>query len=256
MEVNPLHKLMRPRSIAFMGASNNITRMGSFLLTNVIGGGFEGPIYPVHPREETVLGLKAYRRIADLPEVPDLLVLVIPTRLVPEVMEEAGRKGIDRVIVVSGGYEEVDSEEGRRRHLPHTGAGRNPVDLTYSREEDALLHHLPKLILGDDRIDGLLLYGVFGADWLLQLDEMLGGGYVKVDREALLEMGRTKGREFLELVRTFGKPVLGATFMDHSDSMVRELARGGVPLYPGPERAARAMAAMYRDRLFLDRVPA
>jgi acyl-CoA synthetase (NDP forming) len=101
MDGNPLEKLMFPRSVAFMGASNNIMRMGSFLLVNLIGGKFEGPVYPVHPSEETVLGLKAYRKLEDLPEVPDLLVLVIPTGLVPDILEEAGSMGIDRAIIVS-----------------------------------------------------------------------------------------------------------------------------------------------------------
>ncbi len=112
MGEHPLKKLMFPRSVAFMGASNNILRMGSFLLVNLIGGKFEGPIYPVHPKEETVLGLKAYKRLRDLPEVPDLLVLVIPTRLVPDILEEAGTLGIDRAIIVTAGYDEVSSETG------------------------------------------------------------------------------------------------------------------------------------------------
>ena len=112
MGEHPLKKLMFPRSVAFMGASNNIMRMGSFLLVNLIGEKFDGPIYPVHPKEETVLGLKAYKRLRDLPEVPDLLVLVIPTRLVPDILEEAGTLGIDRAIIVTAGYDEVSSEAG------------------------------------------------------------------------------------------------------------------------------------------------
>ena len=67
MGEHPLKKLMFPRSVAFMGASNNILRMGSFLLVNLIGEKFDGPIYPVHPKEETVLGLKAYRRASREP---------------------------------------------------------------------------------------------------------------------------------------------------------------------------------------------
>ncbi len=113
MAENPLHKLMNPKSVAVFGASNNIARMGSLCLLAMISEEFDGPIYPVHPSEDTIFGLKAYKSLKDLPEVPELLLLVIPSHLVPEVLEEAGEIGIDRVIIITAGYEEVDKTEGR-----------------------------------------------------------------------------------------------------------------------------------------------
>ena len=107
---SPLYPIVNPRSIAFFGASNNFTAMGTSQLMSVKALGFEGPIYPVHPREETVQGLRAYRSVMDLPEVPELAVMVLPTGIVPDVLEECGRKGIRHAIVVSGGFREVGGE--------------------------------------------------------------------------------------------------------------------------------------------------
>ena len=69
--------------------------------------GFDGAVYPVHPTETTVFGLKAYPDVADLPEVPDLAVLVLPTKVVNQTLEACGRKGVKRAVVVSGGFKEV-----------------------------------------------------------------------------------------------------------------------------------------------------
>jgi acyl-CoA synthetase (NDP forming) len=107
---SPLYKIANPDSIAFFGASNNIGRMGTNLLLSVMSGGFPGRIYPVHPSESKVQGLEAFPSAADLPETPDLAVMVLPTRIVNSTLEECGRKGIHHAIVVSGGFKEIGSD--------------------------------------------------------------------------------------------------------------------------------------------------
>jgi len=104
--------MVNPASLAFYGASNNFGSMGSIILASVKGLGFEGPIYPIHPTEDNVQGYPAYRSLDDAPETPDLAVMVLPTAIVPERLEECGRKGVRHAIVVSGGFKEV-GEEGR-----------------------------------------------------------------------------------------------------------------------------------------------
>ena len=103
---SPLYPIANPESIAFFGASNNISAMGTNLLLSLLDLGFEGAVYPIHPKEERVHNLKAYRSVTDLPEVPDVAVLVLPTRIVCRTMDECGRKGIKHAIVVSGGFKE------------------------------------------------------------------------------------------------------------------------------------------------------
>ncbi len=110
IEESPLYPIVNPRSIAFFGASNRFTSMGTNQLSSIQDLGFSGSIYPIHPKEDRVLGLKAYKRVQDLPEVPDLAVMVLPTPIVPQVMEECGRKGIRHAVVVSGGFKEVGGD--------------------------------------------------------------------------------------------------------------------------------------------------
>ncbi|HBJ76252.1 MAG TPA: CoA-binding protein, partial [Syntrophaceae bacterium] len=104
IEESPLYFIVNPRSIAFFGASNNFLRMGSMMLSSVQALGYEGRIYPIHQKEKEVRGHKAYASILDLPEVPDLAIIVLPTEVVCQTLEDCGKKGIRHAIVVSGGF--------------------------------------------------------------------------------------------------------------------------------------------------------
>jgi acyl-CoA synthetase (NDP forming) len=89
------------------GASNRFAAMGTNLLSSIMALGFEGEIFPVHPKEKEVMGLKAYPSVEELPEVPDLAFMVLPTKVVPQTLEACGQKGIKQAIIVSGGFKEV-----------------------------------------------------------------------------------------------------------------------------------------------------
>ncbi|MFX1574377.1 MAG: CoA-binding protein [Promethearchaeota archaeon] len=106
-----IEDFLNPKSLTVFGANNNLmTTMGSMQLRNIIaGGGLEEEIYPVHPRLEKVQGFKAYKSVFDIPIVPDLAFLILPTQIVPEVMEQCGQKGIKRLIITSGGFRESGS---------------------------------------------------------------------------------------------------------------------------------------------------
>lgn len=80
------------------------------MLGSLLSIGFEGTIYPVHPKEKTVMDLKAYPSIMDVPEIPDLAIIVLPTHIVCDTMEQMGKKGIRHAVVVSGGFKEVGTE--------------------------------------------------------------------------------------------------------------------------------------------------
>ncbi|MBN1662230.1 MAG: CoA-binding protein [Deltaproteobacteria bacterium] len=107
---SPLFPIANPRSIAFFGASNKMTTMGTIQMMSMKELGYEGRVYPIHLTEKEVLGYKAYQHVADLPEVPDLAIIVLPTAIVSRTMDECGRKGIRRAIVISGGFKEVGAE--------------------------------------------------------------------------------------------------------------------------------------------------
>lgn len=107
---NPLHAIMNPSSIAVVGASNNVSKMGTIQLLNIIYGGFAGDIFPVHPTEKEIFGRKAYGAVADLPRAPDLALLVAPTRIIPEVLEAFGRIGTRHAIIVTAGFRETGEQ--------------------------------------------------------------------------------------------------------------------------------------------------
>lgn len=84
--------------------------MGTSQLFSLTSLGYKGKLYPVHPKENQVQGMQAYKSVFDLPEVPDLALMVLPTRVVSQVLEECGQKGIKNAIIVSGGFKEVGGE--------------------------------------------------------------------------------------------------------------------------------------------------
>lgn len=103
---HPLNYILNPKSIAFVGASSDISKPGALHLLSLIGT-FKGKIYPVHPKEREILGKKAYKSIQDLPEIVDLLVVMVPNSVVPKLLIEAGEKGIKHAIIITAGYSEM-----------------------------------------------------------------------------------------------------------------------------------------------------
>lgn len=85
---SPLYPIINPRSIAIFGASNNFLRMGSLMLSSVQALGYEGKIFPIHLTEKEVRGHEAYTSIMDVPEVPDLAIIVLPTEIVCQTLAE------------------------------------------------------------------------------------------------------------------------------------------------------------------------
>ena len=112
-EKHPLYKIMHPSSIAFWGASNNSMVMGSVQLAHVLDMKFDGPVYPIHPKQDNIQGLKAYSKVSDVPGPVDLAVIILPTHVVPEALEDCGRFGIDSAIIVSAGFGEQEGTHGK-----------------------------------------------------------------------------------------------------------------------------------------------
>jgi acyl-CoA synthetase (NDP forming) len=84
--------------------------MGTGQLSSLLMQGFKGPIYPIHPSEESVMDMRAYKSVRDVPETPDMAVMVLPTGIVPGLLAECGEAGVRAVIVTSGGFREVGGE--------------------------------------------------------------------------------------------------------------------------------------------------
>ena len=106
-----LHKLINPKSVAIYGASNTYEKFGTMMLFRIITSGFDtSRVYPIHLRLDTVLGCKAYKNIADVPEIPDLVIIVIPSKFVIQTFKECAEKGVKYLLIVSGGFRELVDE--------------------------------------------------------------------------------------------------------------------------------------------------
>jgi len=103
----PLEAMLAPRAIAVVGATETGGTVGRTLLENLQAGGFEGAVYPVNPKRESVLGVKAYPKIGALPERADLAVIVTPAPTVPAVVRECAQAGVPGAIIISAGFKET-----------------------------------------------------------------------------------------------------------------------------------------------------
>ncbi|MGB6871638.1 MAG: CoA-binding protein, partial [Acidobacteriaceae bacterium] len=107
-----LQTIFAPKSVAVVGASERPGSVGFTVLTNLTGSSFGGPVWPVNPKRPTVLGLPAYKSIAELPGVPELIVVTTPAATVPGIIQEAVAAGVPSAIVISAGFKEV-GESGK-----------------------------------------------------------------------------------------------------------------------------------------------
>lgn len=105
-------RLLKPRSLAFVGASDSPVKVGGRRWLSMIGVGFSGPLYPVHPTRDSVAGFKAVRSLSEIPGEVDLVVIATPPQSVDGVIEDCVRKSVAGAIVITGGFGE-HSQEGR-----------------------------------------------------------------------------------------------------------------------------------------------
>ncbi len=100
-------KLFSPKSVAIIGASQKALSIGHVITKNLLKYGFKGPIYPVNPKPDDILGLKTYASIAEVPGEVDVAHISIPAKFVPAAIEDCGKKGVKFVIVNSAGFKEI-----------------------------------------------------------------------------------------------------------------------------------------------------
>jgi acetyltransferase len=99
-----LAKLFDPKTIAIIGASDEVGALGYILTQNLLNGGFQGTIYPIHPTLDAILGIKVYASLANIPQNIDLALIAVPAEQVPSVMEACGVAGIKGAIIHSSGF--------------------------------------------------------------------------------------------------------------------------------------------------------
>ena len=107
MDVHNLDRIFHPTRIALVGVTQNPRSVGGKVLSNLVGGGFNGVVYPVNPSQEAVLGIPCYPDVAQLPRTPDLAVICSPAEQVPDQVAACGEAGIRGLIIISAGFKET-----------------------------------------------------------------------------------------------------------------------------------------------------
>lgn len=104
---NDLAPFFSPAGVAIIGASTNPSKLSYGILKNMTLYGYSGEIYPVNPKADQILGLKAFQDVTLVPDPVDLAVIVLPAPTTPDVLRSCGERGIKAVIIISGGFREV-----------------------------------------------------------------------------------------------------------------------------------------------------
>jgi len=105
--MDKLDAMFFPKSLAIIGASNVPGKWGFLIITSILGKGYRGKIFPVNPKQETILGLKAYPRLDAIPEDIDLAILVIPARLIPDALRDCIARDIHAAVIITSGFKEA-----------------------------------------------------------------------------------------------------------------------------------------------------
>ncbi len=105
-----MEALWLPKSVAMIGATNKMGKWGFIILSRLLNEGFSGKIYPVNPKDEIVLGQKAYKSLDDVPGKVDLAIIVTPAVTVPTVIRQVAKKKIPAVITITSGFSETGPE--------------------------------------------------------------------------------------------------------------------------------------------------
>ena len=111
--VASMNRIMKPKAIAVIGASNEAGKIGNSVMKNLINGGYQGTIYPIHPKEAEIMGLKAYKSVKDIPGEIDTAVFAIPAKLVAGALKECGEKKIAGAVLIPSGFGETGNIEGQ-----------------------------------------------------------------------------------------------------------------------------------------------
>ncbi|MCR4404762.1 MAG: acetate--CoA ligase family protein [Candidatus Acetothermia bacterium] len=102
-----LASLFNPQALAVIGASANPEKVGYKVMYNLVQNGFPNRLYPINPHTAEILGYRCYRSVLEVPEELDLAIIAVPAPIVPQVMEECGRRGTRFLVILASGFAEV-----------------------------------------------------------------------------------------------------------------------------------------------------
>ena len=111
--VKSMNRIMQPKAIAVIGASDEAGKIGNSVMKNLINGGYKGEIYPIHPKAAEIMGHKAYKSVKDVAGEIDTAVFAIPAKFVAGALTECGEKKIAGAVLIPSGFAETGNHEGQ-----------------------------------------------------------------------------------------------------------------------------------------------
>ncbi len=111
--VRQMNRIMKPKSVAVIGASAETGKIGNSVMKNLINGGYKGEIYPIHPKADEIMGKKVYKSVKDVPGEVDIAVFAIPANFVAAALIECGEKKVVGAILIPSGYAETGNIKGQ-----------------------------------------------------------------------------------------------------------------------------------------------
>ena len=109
--VSAMRRIMNPKAVAVIGASDGEGKIGNSVMKNIINGGYAGALYPINPRADEILGKRCYKSVKDIPEDVDVAIFAVPAKFCAAAMTEVGEKGIPGAVMIPSGFAEVGEKE-------------------------------------------------------------------------------------------------------------------------------------------------
>ena len=106
-----LETFFKPKSIAVVGASGDSRKIGHAALKNILISDYQCSVYPINLKEKEILGLKCYKKLTDVPDKIDLVLVSVPAPIVPQIMRECAQKKVENVIIIASGFSEAGNDE-------------------------------------------------------------------------------------------------------------------------------------------------
>ena len=200
-----LESFFNPRSVAIVGASAKQGKVGYEILTSMLRAGYPGRIFPVNNKADQIEGLKCFADLASIGEVPELVIIVVPAAVVPEVMQQCATVGARSVIIITAGFKEVGEEgaqlEKKVVQIAKQGGvrviGPNCLGLIVPK------NRLNASFGGDLPIDGAMGYlSQSGALMAAILDMANAGG---IGFSKLVSIGNKADVDELDIIKAFGQ---------------------------------------------------
>jgi len=146
----------------------------------------------------------------------------------------------------------TDLQERIRAFIPGHAIPRNPVDLTFHTDAEAITQKIPEVLFSSDEIDGIIIHGIMDTGFSEVVYPMFKD-ILKCSKDEFCKMGMIDLSELVKMPWQYNKPLVVSSFFDHEDHCVRSFHENGIPTFDSPEKTASAMAALYKHYLIRTR---